>query len=417
MKDVLCVILGGGKGSRLYPLTKSRSKPAVPLVGKYRLIDIPVSNCLNSGFHKMYILTQFNSESLNKHITRTYKLDYFTSGFIEIMAAEQSMDNPNWYQGTADAVRRCLKHFNDPRIKYVLVLSGDQLYRMDLLELMEYHLAKKSEVTVACHPVGPEAVSMYGIMDAERDGRLKAFVEKPHDDQEVKGLALNVDGKRSFLASMGIYLFNKETLIDVLTHSNKVDFGREIIPDNFRSKKMFAYTFKGYWEDIGTIKNYYEASLLFAGLLPPFNMYDENWPVFTRPRYLPPAKVRESKLDNSVISEGAIIEGVTANHSVIGLRARIGAGTTIEDTIIMGNDYYETLEAITANEASGTPSMGIGKNCIIKGAIIDKNARIGDNVVIVNKNRLTEYEGENYTIKDGIVIIEKQAVLKSDTVI
>ena len=417
MKDVLCVVLGGGKGSRLYPLTKYRSKPAVPLVGKYRLIDIPVSNCLNSGFDKIYILTQFNSESLNKHITRTYKLDYFTQGFIEIMAAEQSMDNPNWFQGTADAVRRCLKHFNDPRIKYVLVLSGDQLYKMNLNELMDYHISKKAEVTVSCHPITPEHISSYGIMDTERDGRIRAFVEKPKTENDVRHLATSIDGKRVFLASMGIYLFNKETLIDVLKSSNKADFGREIIPDNFRAKKTFAYIFRGYWEDIGTIKNFYEANLLFADIIPPLNMFDEEWPVFTRPRYLPPAKVRESKIDNSTISEGVIMEGATLNHSIVGLRSRIGAGTTLEDAIIMGNDYYETADQIRDNEAAGIPSIGIGKNCIIKGAIIDKNVRIGDNVVIVNKNRQAEYEGENFTIKDGIVIIEKNAVLKSNTVI
>lgn len=417
MKNILCVILGGGRGTRLYPLTKYRSKPAVPLVGKYRLIDIPVSNCLNSGLDKIYILTQFNSESLNKHIARTYKLDYFTKGFIEIMAAEQSMDNTDWFQGTADAVRHCLRHFNDPHIEHVLVLSGDQLYKMDLRRLLKFHREKSSEITIACNPVAPEHVSGYGIMGTDKSGRINTFVEKPGDEFKVKNLLNVISGKRSFLASMGIYLFNKDTLVDLLRSSDKMDFGREIIPDNLSTKKSYAYIYEGYWQDIGTIRNFHEANLLFTDIVPPFDIYDENWQVFTRPRYLPPSKIRESRINNSIIAGGAIIEGATINHSTIGTRSRIGEGSFVEDSIIMGADFYETIEEINGNEVIGRPSIGIGRNCRIKKAIIDKNARIGDNVKIINKGKHVNFEGNNFHVKDGIVIIEKNAVLQPKTVI
>jgi len=417
MKNLLCVILGGGRGTRLYPLTKNRSKPAVPLVGKYRLIDIPVSNCLNSGFNKIYILTQFNSESLNKHITRTYKLDYFTKGFIEIMAAEQSMDNADWFQGTADAVRHCLRHFNDPRIEYVLILSGDQLYKMDLRDLLNFHQQKKSEVTVACNPVNPENASLYGVMGTDKEGRINAFIEKPKSEFKIKELSTMVNGRRSFLASMGIYLFNKNTLVEILTKTKKMDFGKEIIPDNFKTKKTYAYIYEDYWQDIGTIKNFYDASLRFTDIVPPFDIYDETWQVFTRPRYLPPSKIRNSRINNSIITEGTIMEGVAIDHSVVGLRSRIGIGSKIEDSIIMGCDFYETIEQLEGNKSIKRPSMGIGKNCHIKGAIIDKNARIGDNVKITNEERRTNHKGKNFHIKDGIVIIEKNAILDSNTVI
>lgn len=417
MRDLLCVILGGGRGTRLYPLTKYRSKPAVPLAGKYRLIDIPVSNCLNSGFDKMYILTQFNSESLNKHITRTYKLDYFTKGFIEIMAAEQSMDNTDWFQGTADAVRHCLRHFNDPRIKYVLVLSGDQLYKMDLRKLLDFHIDKKSEISIACNLVRPEDVSIYGIIGTDKDKRIGAFIEKPRDEFKVSKLAININGRRSFLASMGIYLFNKDTLIDVLTQSKKMDFGREIIPDNFRTKRSYAYIYEGYWQDIGTIKNFYEANLLFTDVVPPFDIFDEQWQIFTRPRYLPPSKIRDGNISNSIITEGAIIDGAAIKHSIIGTRSRISTGAKIEDSVIMGSDFYETIEEMKGNESINRPSVGIGKDCHIKTAIIDKNARIGDNVKIINKDNHKDYEGKNYYIKDGIVVMEKNAVLQPNTVI
>ncbi|NQT07287.1 MAG: glucose-1-phosphate adenylyltransferase [Candidatus Omnitrophica bacterium] len=417
MKELLCVVLGGGRGTRLSPLTKHRSKPAVPLVGKYRLIDIPVSNCLNSGFDKIYILTQFNSESLNKHITRTYKLDYFSRGFIEVMAAEQSMNNTDWFQGTADAVRRCLRHFNDPRLKYVLILSGDQLYKFDLRKMFDFHIAKKAEITIACNPVSPENVSKYGIMGADKTGRVNAFIEKPKGEFEVSKLSTMVMGKRSFLASMGIYLFNKDILVDVLANSDKMDFGKEILPDNFKSKQSFSYIYEGYWQDIGTIKNYYNASLLFTDIIPPFDIFDEDWQIFTRPRYLPPSKMRKSSIDGSIIGEGAIIEGASVKHSIIGLRSRIGSGSSIEDSIVMGSDYYETIEEIEGNKCIKMPSIGIGANCLIKNAIIDKNARIGDNVKILNKEGADKCDGRDFCIKDGIVIIEKNAVIESNTVI
>ncbi len=417
MRNLLCVILGGGRGTRLYPLTKHRAKPAVPLVGKFRLIDIPVSNCLNSGFNKMYILTQFNSESLNKHIARTYKLDYFTKGFVEVMAAEQSINSKDWFQGTADAVRRALKHFNDPKIEHVLILSGDQLYKLDLREMLNFHIQKGAEVTVACNPVNPESVSQYGIMGLDKNGRINGFVEKPKSEFKISKLAATVSGKRSFLASMGIYLFNANTLKDVLTKSKKVDFGKEIIPDNFKTTKTYAYIYEGYWQDIGTIKNFYEANLSFTDIVPPFDIYDEEWQFFTRPRYLPPSKLRSSTITDSTIGEGAIVDGANITHSIIGLRARIGKNTQIMNSVILGCDFYETIEELEGNKSIKRPSCGIGNNCRIEKAIIDKNARIGDNVQIINKDKKTNFEGKNYYIKDGIVVIEKNAVIEANTVI
>lgn len=418
MKEVLCVIMGGGLGTRLSPLTKVRAKPAVPIFGRYRLIDIPVSNCLNSGFNNIYILTQFNSESLNKHISRSYKLDPFSNGFVEIMAAEQSMDNTDWFQGTADAVRQCLRHFNDPSYKYVLVLSGDQLYKMDFREMLRFHIDNHSEVTIACNPVNPKDVSGFGIIGVSKDNRINRFVEKPKSSREIKKMAIGAVGKRYFLGSMGIYLFNRDALVDILSTNPKTDFGKEILPDSFPIKRSYAYIFHGYWRDMGTIKSFYRENLALTRDIPPMDMFDESWLFFTRPRYLPPAKINSSKIVKSIISEGAIIQsGSRIKNSVIGLRTRINTNSLIEDSIILGSDFYENLDDIRRNRESGIPILGVGEKCVIKKAIIDKNVRIGDGVKIINKRRVKDYEGENYFIKDGIVIVEKNAIIPHGKVI
>ncbi len=417
MEEALCVILGGGRGTRLYPLTKERCKPAVPLFGKYRLIDVPVSNCLNSGFNRIYILTQFLSESLNKHISRTYNMDPFSKGFIEIMAAEQSMDDTDWFQGTADAVRRCLKHFNDPAVKYIFVLSGDQLYKMDLRDMYRYHLEKKAELTIACNYVEPQKVSEFGIMDINDDARITGFVEKPKDRSKIGDMAVKYNGREHFLGSMGIYLFNKPALIELLTEDKKADFGWEIIPDAIHAKPTYAFRFGGYWHDIGTIKTFYEENLSLTESLPPLDMFNENWLIFTRPRYLPPAKFKNSCIERSIVAEGAIVLSSKIVHSIIGLRFRVGTDSTIEDTVVMGCDYYETMDEIEENRSRGIPPLGVGKDCLIKKAILDKNVRIGDNVRIINTKKLDNHDDANYAIRDGIVIIGKNSVIPSGTVI
>ncbi|MBU0571817.1 MAG: glucose-1-phosphate adenylyltransferase [Candidatus Omnitrophica bacterium] len=417
MKEVLCVILGGGRGTRLYPLTKERCKPAVPLFGKHRLIDIPISNCLNSDLKKIYVLTQFKSESLNKHISRTYKMDPFSKGFVEVMAAEQSSDDKEWFQGTADAVRRCLKHFNDPDIRYVIVLSGDQLYKLNLRDVIKYHVDKEAKVTIACNRVKLSDAGDLGVMEVDPEGRIKSFVEKPQDAALIKKMVVEHNGNPACLGSMGIYMFNKDTLIELLTKDYRVDFGREIIPDAIATQPTYAFTFEGYWKDIGTIKTFYEENLMLTEPVPPLNMFDESWQIFTRPRYLPPAKFENSHVERSIISEGAIILSAEIIHSIIGLRLRIGTGTVIRDTIAMGSDYYETADQLAVNVSSGKPMIGIGTNCQIERAILDKNVRIGDNVKILNKNKVQHFDGSNYCIRDGVVIVSKQAIIPSGTII
>ena len=417
MREILCLVLGGGRGTRLYPLTKVRCKPAVPFAGKYRLIDIPISNSINSGFDHIYVLTQFNSESLNKHITRTYKLDTFSKGFVEIMAADQSMDSTDWFQGTADAVRRCLKHFNNPNIKYVLVLSGDQLYKMDFRQLLSFHTEKESQITIACKPIQPGQVGEYGIMGTDKNGRINNFIEKPQDESHVKGMQVKIEKGKSYLASMGIYLFNKDTLVEILTANQKADFGREVIPDSFSHKLTYAYIHNGYWQDIGTIKTFYEESLVFTDTIPPVDLFDEGWQFFTRPRYLPPAKIEESQLDRAIIGGGSILYKCQIRHSIVGLRSRIGESVTIEDSVIMGADFYQSIEDIEQDKKNKTPPIGIGKGSVIKKAIIDKNARIGEGVKIINQKNLDSAESSMYSIKDGIVIIPKNTIIPPGTVI
>jgi len=411
------LVLGGGRGSRLYPLTKDRSKPAVPFAGKYRLVDIPISNSLNSGFNHIYVLTQFNSESLNKHISRTYKFDPLSGGFVEIMAAEQSMESTDWFQGSADAVRRSLKHFNNPHIKYILVLSGDQLYKMDFGRLLAFHLEKKSQVTIACNPVPPDSIKDFGIICLDSSGKINSFIEKPKDEETVRRMAIEKNGKKMYLASMGIYLFNKDVLFEILSSSDKADFGREVIPESFRHRSTYAYIYEGYWRDIGTIKTFYQESLTFTDAIPPVDLFDEQWKIFTRPRYLPPEKIEDSQLDKVIIGEGSILNKCIIKHSVIGLRSRIGESARIEDSVMMGADFYQSIDDIRRDLSMGIPPIGVGKNCLIRKAIIDKNARIGEGAKIINQRNIDSFESEMYSIKDGIVVIPKNTQIPPGTVI
>jgi glucose-1-phosphate adenylyltransferase len=418
MQDVIGVILGGGQGQRLYPLTKLRSKPAVPLGGKYRLIDIPISNCLNSGINRVFVLTQFNSASLNKHIIHTYQFDMFSGGFVEILAAEQTPDNPNWFQGTADAVRKSIKHLLPyADANYIIVLSGDQLYQMDLRRVINFHIDRKADITVAAIPVSAEAAPGLGLMKVQEDGRAVAFREKPKPEElpEIRS-AQRPDG-RDYLASMGIYVFQKQLMVDLLTESTAIDFGKELIPQAIRHGRVSAFIFDGYWEDVGTIRSFYEANLALTGTSPKFNFYDAQMPVYTHPRNLPGSKLNNCEVHQSIIAEGCILNGAEIKHSIVGVRSRIGSGTTIKDSVILGADRYETIEQLDENSAHQIPSIGIGNHCTIINAIIDKDVRIGDNVSIINAHNLQEKDDENYNIRDGIIVVPKGALIRNGTVI
>jgi len=418
MQDVIGVILGGGQGQRLYPLTKLRSKPAVPLGGKYRLIDIPISNCLNSHINRVFVLTQFNSASLNKHIVQTYKFDMFNGGFVDILAAEQTPDNPNWFQGTADAVRQNIKHllpYED--VNYVVILAGDQLYQMDLRRMIDFHVDKNADITVAAIPASAEAAPSLGIMKTDPDGRVVTFREKPKPEGLGDLSSADRPDKRNLLASMGIYVFHRKFLMDLLTESTAADFGKEVIPQAIGKHCVYAYPFEGYWEDIGTIRAFYEANLALADVSPQFNFYDAKRPIYTHPRNLPGSKLNNCNIHQSVIADGCILNGADIKHSIIGVRSRIGGGTTIKHSIIMGADHFETSEQLAENVTRKISNMGIGNNCTVINAIIDKNVRIGDNVSIINAHNLQEKDEENYCIRDGIIVIPKGAWIPSGTVI
>jgi glucose-1-phosphate adenylyltransferase len=422
---VLCVIMGGGQGSRLFPLTKDRAKPAVPLAGKYRLVDIPISNCINSGFRRIYVLTQFNSTSLHGHISRTYKFDHFSSGFVEILAAQQTFTNTSWYEGTADAVRKNLMHFMNHDFDQLVILSGDQLYRMNFEEVVTQHLVTGAEITIATIPVGRADAKSLGIMAIDGDNRITRFVEKPKEDTVLDTLKLspamqqNLAVKRegdSFLASMGIYVFNRNVIAELLDNPLS-DFGKHIIPHAITTRRVFSYVYEGYWEDIGTIRSFFEANLDLVSELPRFNFFDMSAPIFSRPRYLPGSKINGAQIDHAVISDGCIINRAKINRSIVGLRTLVGSGTELNRVILLGSDYYEAQDSIERHEREGLPRVGVGENCRIENAIIDKNARIGNNVTITPVGKPENLDHERYFIRDGIVIIPKGAVIPHGMVI
>jgi glucose-1-phosphate adenylyltransferase len=417
MRDVLAMILGGGRGSRLYPLTKLRAKPAVPIGGRYRLIDIPISNCLNSDIHKIYVLTQFMSASLHRHIFQTYKFDLFSGGYVDVLAAEETPTGMDWYQGTADAVRKQLPRFGNARVDDVLILSGDHLYRMDYGEYIGFHRDRRADVTIAAQPVSLVDASRFGILKSDEDGRITSFYEKPQAD-ELDGLECVPDNDRPCLASMGIYIFRPDVLKEMLQASDAEDFGRQIIPAAIESRRVYAYQFNGYWEDIGTIRAFYEANLAMTLPDPPFDFYDPQYPIYTRPRFLPPSRADGCHLDNTALAEGCIIERADIRDSVIGLRSTIRADAHLVRTVMMGADFYEAPERKGENHRLGIPDVGIGRGSSIEGAIIDKNARIGENVTIRSHEEEEEYvETDNYTIKEGIVVIPKNAIIPDGAVI
>jgi len=423
--NVLCVIMGGGQGTRLFPLTKERSKPAVPLAGKYRLVDIPISNCINSGFRRIYILTQFNSTSLHSHISRTYKFDQFTSGFVEILAAHPTFTDTSWYEGTADAVRKNLIHFLNHDFEYLIILSGDQLYRMDFRPLIAQHADTQADITVATIPVARSAVPALGIMQMAEDWRITRFEEKPKDPAVQDTLRLEpqwyakmgfAEGRELFLASMGIYVFNRSLIHDLLDNP-LTDFGKHIIPQAIQTRRVYSYVFQGYWEDIGTIRSFFEANLDLVSELPRFNFFDMNAPIFSRPRFLPGSKINGAQIEHAVISDGCIINHARISNSIVGLRTIVGAGTELNRVIGLGSDFYESKESVDRHEREGKPRIGIGANCRIDNTIIDKNARIGNNVVISPAGKPEKLDHALCFIRDGIVIIPKSALIPHGTVI
>jgi len=419
MSNVIAVILGGGQGTRLSPLTATRSKPAVPIAGKYRLVDIPISNCLNSGIDRIFVLTQFNSASLNKHIKNTYHFNVFSTGFVDILAAEQTPTNAGWFQGTADAVRQSLHHLTPFEFDHVLILSGDQLYQMDFNDMIQKHVERGAEISVATIPVTAADVPGFGIMKTDEHDNITAFIEKPKTDFEEWASEVSPQMKaqgRIYQASMGIYIFNRETIFDTLTNDPHTDFGKEIIPEAIKKRKVTSYQYEGYWTDIGTIPSFFEANLGLTDDIPEFNMFDRR-SIYSRPRMLPPSKIQGTTLEKTVIADGCIIHASRIERSVIGIRTRIGRGTTIECSYIMGSDYYQTLEQLEEAKNNGAPIMGVGERCYIKNAILDKNCYIGNDVRINGGAHLKDGDYDKYTVSGGIVVIKKSAVLPNGTVI
>lgn len=427
-RKLLAVILGGGAGTRLFPLTQQRSKPAVPLGGKYRLVDVAISNCINSDVLRMFVLTQYNSASLNRHVAQTYRFSHFSGGFVEILAAEQTPASTQWFQGTADAVRQVLPHIRDWGIDTLLILSGDHLYSMDYREFLARHYESDADVTVSVIPSDPISASEFGLLKTDQDGRIIEFKEKPTGqeldsmrvDTTTLGLSVEEAGMRPFLASMGIYVFKYDRLEQLLAQEPAwVDFGKDVIPGAIKSGKVQAFVFNGYWGDIGTITAFYRANLDLTSKIPKFNLFDAQAPVYTRARFLPPSKVAQSEIEDSIISEGCIIDGARITNSVVGLRSRISKGVHLDASFIMGADDYQTIEEMEADLANGLPRVGVGEGTIIKKAIIDKNARIGSNARLLNDEGIQNADGEggSYYIRDGIIIVPKNALVKDGTVI
>jgi glucose-1-phosphate adenylyltransferase len=422
VQRVLALVLGGGRGTRLFPLTRDRSKPAVPLAGKYRIIDVPLSNCINSGVQRIYVLTQFNSVSLHRHIRRTYTFDPFSGGFVEILAAQQTLDSAGWYQGTADAVRQNVRYLQQSDIKHVLILSGDQLYRMNYADMLATHQAHKADVTIAGIPVHDAAASALGVMRLDGGGRVEGFLEKPQTAAELDMLRTDPGwiekqgipaAGRSLMASMGIYLFDRDCLLDLLTKTDYQDFGREVFPTAIRAKHVQLHPFDGYWEDIGTIRSYYQCNLDLASASSPFELANAEAPIYSRARFLPPSRLEGASVRSSLVSDGCVVEeGAVIENSVIGLRCRIGRNVVIRNSVILGNDYYESSDDLAAAAARRVPAMGIGEGTIIENAIVDKNVRIGKRVRVVNDHGWESTpDNELFMVRDAIAVVPKDAVL------
>ncbi|CAM1372661.1 glucose-1-phosphate adenylyltransferase [Tenacibaculum xiamenense] len=420
-KKVLAIILGGGQGSRLSPLTDKRSKPSVSMAGKYRLVDIPISNCIHCDIKRMFVLTQFNSASLNRHIKNTYSFSSFSEAFVDIMAAEQTPENKTWFQGTADAVRQSMHHVLNHEFEYALILSGDQLYQMDFNRMLEQHIQKKAEISVATLPVTFQEGTQFGILKTDSDSFISSFVEKPSED-ELRGWESQVDEEmqkegRNYLASMGIYIFNRDLLVEIMSDTSTTDFGKEIIPNSIGKNKVLAYQYKGYWTDIGTIGAFFEANIGLTEDAPKFNLFNQTKSILTRPRILPPSKIYGTILNKSVIADGCIINAKTIDTSVIGIRSRIGKGCEIKNTYMIGANQYQDKELLKGNEKEETPKIGVGDNCVVENVIIDKDARIGNNVVIKGGKHLEDTNEKSYVIKEGIVVIKREAVIEDGFVL
>ena len=418
MSRVLSVVMGGGQGARLFPLTLERSKPAVPLAGKYRLVDIPISNCINSRLNEVYLLTQFNSASLHRHISHSYKFDHFSRGFVEILAAEQTPNSDTWYQGTADAVRKNLNHLLNNDFEHLLILSGDQLYRMDFREIIASHIEKEAEVTVATIPVDRERAAGFGIMHNDETGRITRFVEKPDTDEVLDSLRAEDQelGPDQYLASMGIYVFKRATLVELL-ENEQADFGKHIIPSAIDSHRVYSYTYKGYWEDIGTIRSFFEANLDMVSTIPKFNFFQMEMPIYTRPRFMPASKINGAAIDQAIISDGCIIDRSRISQSLVGIRCLLSPGCRVHRSVLMGADFYETEVSKNENLSKGLPLVGVGENTRIESAIIDKNARIGANCVISPEGKPDHFDGDNYYVREGIAIVPKGAVIADGTIL
>jgi glucose-1-phosphate adenylyltransferase len=422
MQDVLAIILGGGRGSRLYPLTFMRSKPAVPIGGKYRLIDIPLSNCLHADVRRVFVLTQFNSASLNRHISQTYRMDLFSGGFVDILAAEQTPDNPNWYQGTADAVRQAARHFADYQADYYLILAGDHLYRMDYGEMVEAHVDRGADITIAAQPVSVESASEMGILRFGPDGQIEGFEEKPSAERlnaigrsiPAGGSLAGFTAEKPFIASMGIYVFSREVLLDLLDSSDAHDFGREIIPAALESQRVNAFLYRGYWADVGTVDSFYAANMSLTHDQPPFSFFDPRKPVFTRPRFLAASRFIDTRVDHSLVTEGCYLDRCTVEASVVGIRTQIDAHARITRSVLLGADYYEDND--DRMNGQSVP-VGIGSDSVLDRVIVDKNARIGRGVRLVNERGVVQEDGPNYYIRGGIIIVPKGAVIPDGTVV
>ena len=416
--NVISIILGGGQGSRLYPLTATRSKPAVPIAGKYRLVDIPISNCMNSDIKRIFVLTQFNSASLNAHIKNTYTFNAFSQAFVDILAAEQTPDNPTWFQGTADAVRQCMPHFLNHDFEHALILSGDQLYQMDFNDMLEEHIKNNADISIATLPVNAKDAPEFGILKTNNENYIESFIEKPAKEllpewESDVSDQMKAEGKH-YLASMGIYIFNRKLLVDLMSNPETKDFGKEIIPQAVGNKKILSYQYEGYWTDIGNIDSFFEANIGLTDDVPKFNLFDNDNKIFTRPRLLPPSKFNKTMLDKSILSEGCIINAKEIKGSVIGIRARIGVDTVIENSYIMGNDFYQSLEEMESDLNTGSILVGIGERCFISNALVDKNCRIGNDVQIKGGKHLADTSTDLYAIKDGIVVIKKAAIIPNN---